>query len=128
MRIRWFQHVPFEGLGYIEHWAKDHRYDVHPTRHWHGDTFDLPSGSVRIAESAACQNQAFCFEDRIFGLQFHLEITKQGAESLISNCGDEIVEGPFIQSTKRILGRERNFIKANAQMSQLLDAFARVSG
>jgi len=93
-----------------------------------GTLTHLLPGSVRFAESAACQNQAFCFENRIFGLQFHLEITKQGAEGLISNCGDEIVEGPFIQSAKRILGRENNFIKANEQMSKLLDAIALVTG
>ena len=29
--------------------------------HWHGDTFDLPSGSVRIASSEACENQGFVF-------------------------------------------------------------------
>ena len=27
--------------------------------HWHGDTFSLPPGAVRMAESAACAQQAF---------------------------------------------------------------------
>jgi len=42
--------------------------------HWHGDTFDLPTGSVRLAESDLCANQAFRLGRRIFGLQFHLEV------------------------------------------------------
>jgi GMP synthase-like glutamine amidotransferase len=45
-----------------------------PTLQWHGDTFDLPAGAVRLAGSAAYPNQAFRFE-RAYGVQFHLEIS-----------------------------------------------------
>ena len=41
---------------------------------WHGDTFDLPEGSVRLASSPLCKNQAFRFGDNIYGFQFHLEV------------------------------------------------------
>ena len=44
--------------------------------HWHGDTFDLPDGAVRLATRAACPNQAYRIGTRIYGFQFHLETTR----------------------------------------------------
>lgn len=64
---------------------------------WHGDTFELPAGAVRLAGSDAYEQQAFSFA-RAYGLQFHIEIDaslarKWGAvpayaESLESIMGD----------------------------------------
>ena len=89
--------------------------------HWHGDTFDLPSGCVRVAESAGCRNQAFTYEERVIGLQFHLEVTPKGAEAMVANCGEEIVEAPFIQNTEGILSSANGFVRANREMDRLLD-------
>lgn len=40
---------------------------------WHGDTFDLPASTLRIASSAAFYNQGFLWE-RALALQFQLEV------------------------------------------------------
>ena len=50
------------------------------TLQWHGDTFDLPEGSVLLASSPAAPNQAFRFGDAAYGIQFHLEVTPEMAE------------------------------------------------
>ena len=42
---------------------------------WHGDTFDLPDGAVRLASSEAYPNQAFRFGANAYGVQFHLEVS-----------------------------------------------------
>ncbi|MDA8157254.1 MAG: hypothetical protein M0Z52_12525 [Actinomycetota bacterium] len=42
---------------------------------WHGDTFDLPDGAVRLASSEIYQNQAFRFGNGVYALQFHIEVT-----------------------------------------------------
>ena len=46
---------------------------------WHGDTFDLPAGAVRLARSAEVSNQAFRVGERAYGVQFHLEVTAEMA-------------------------------------------------
>ena len=46
-----------------------------PCVHWHGDTFTLPEGAVRLAGNDAYENQAFRVGDRAYGLQFHVEVT-----------------------------------------------------
>jgi GMP synthase-like glutamine amidotransferase len=48
------------------------------TFQWHGDTFDLPPGGVRLASSPVCENQAFRV-GRAYGVQFHLEVSQEMA-------------------------------------------------
>lgn len=49
------------------------------TLQWHGDTFDLPDGAVRLARSPMAENQAFRVRERAYGIQFHLEVTGEMA-------------------------------------------------
>jgi GMP synthase (glutamine-hydrolysing) len=44
--------------------------------HWHSDTFSLPPGSALLASSARYKNQAFRSGDKIYGFQFHVEVTQ----------------------------------------------------
>jgi GMP synthase-like glutamine amidotransferase len=50
-----------------------------PTLQWHGDTFDLPEGAVRLAGSPAYENQAFRHGDLTYAVQFHIEVTAEMA-------------------------------------------------
>ena len=49
-----------------------------PTLQWHGDTFDVPDGAVRLATSPAYPNQAFRLGNA-YGVQFHLEVSREMA-------------------------------------------------
>ena len=44
---------------------------------WHGDTFDLPRGSVLLASSELFPNQAVRIGSRAYAVQFHLEVTER---------------------------------------------------
>jgi GMP synthase (glutamine-hydrolysing) len=50
------------------------------TLQWHGDTFDLPDGAVRLAGSPSYPNQAFRFGRSAYGVQFHVEVSREMAE------------------------------------------------
>lgn len=89
--------------------------------HWHGDTFNLPAECVHVAESVACLNQAFSFRDRVVGLQFHLEMTREGVETILDHCRDELVEAPFIQDAGKILSNRHKNEEGNREMDRLLD-------
>lgn len=43
---------------------------------WHGDTFGIPYGGRRLAFSELCQNQTLKYGRNIYGIQFHVEITR----------------------------------------------------
>jgi GMP synthase-like glutamine amidotransferase len=71
--------------------------------HWHGETFSLPDGAIRTAQSRGCQNQAFQFGGHVIGLQFHLETTPASARAIVESCRDELVAGEFIQTEVEML-------------------------
>jgi len=50
-----------------------------PALQWHGDTFDLPQGAVRLAGSPPYPNQAFRFGRSAYGVQFHVEVLPEMA-------------------------------------------------
>jgi GMP synthase (glutamine-hydrolysing) len=98
--------------------------DLPPPRkvfHWHGDTFPIPEGATRIANSKAFPNQGFIFKRNVMALQFHLEVTPSGVKELVDQCRDELVPGPFIQREKEILAEKKAYLPNQKLMFRLLD-------
>lgn len=89
--------------------------------HWHGDTFDLPEGSKLLFESEASKNQGFIYNNRVIGLQFHLEMNEQTINNVIENCRDELVEGKYIQRKEEMLHRADLFKESKKLMFRLMN-------
>jgi GMP synthase (glutamine-hydrolysing) len=58
--------------------------------HWHGDTFDLPASAKNIYSSKLCKNQLFTYNNNVMGLQFHVEVSKNGIEGMMKNLSSEV--------------------------------------
>ncbi len=70
---------------------------------WHGDTFDLPAGSIRLASSRLYPNQAFRYGN-CYALQFHIEVTPEMIKEWFSERDDL----PYImKETERLYPRYR---------------------
>ncbi len=70
---------------------------------WHSYTFDLPEGAVLIAENNACRNQAFEYNGRVIGTQFHPEFNNDCIRELVQEYYDDAGEGPYIQAKEAIM-------------------------
>ncbi len=91
--------------------------------HWHGDTFELPPGALRLATSAACANQGFIFGNRVLALQFHPETTPTGVAALTDVFGAELTPAPFVQTAATIRATPpETYATAHRALHALLDA------
>ncbi|TLX94350.1 MAG: GMP synthase [Thaumarchaeota archaeon] len=63
--------------------------------HWHGDTFELPSGAIRLAHSKDYENQAFKLRSAV-GVQFHLEVDESTIRLWLEKSKNELNAVPYI--------------------------------
>lgn len=74
----------------------------HYVLHWHGDTFDLPSGARRIFSSDLYPNQGFVYGANILALQFHIEVQPHRIEEWLVGhaCEASGLEGNAVQAIR----------------------------
>lgn len=66
--------------------------------HWHGETFSVPVGAVRLLTSQHCENQAFAIGDTL-ALQCHVEMKADMVSEWAALYAGELAEpSPLVQS------------------------------
>lgn len=99
-----------------------------PVLHWHGDTFDLPEGAVRLASTALTPNQAFACGHHALALQFHAEVDGARIESwLIGHTCELTVAGVDVGAlrARSLAVRERAAAAGRELLSRWLDGLQR---
>ncbi|RJQ15978.1 MAG: type 1 glutamine amidotransferase [Nitrospiraceae bacterium] len=80
--------------------------------HWHGETFDVPAGAVRLASSKLYPNQAFRYGKNAYAFQFHIEVRKEMIlEWLKGEPGFEQIREDTEAFYEEYTGRAANFYK-----------------
>lgn len=81
-----------------------------PVLHWHGDTFELPAGAVRLASTELYENQAFAQGRNALALQFHAEADAGRIEQWLIGHGGELaaagIDIPALRARSRSAGAE----------------------
>jgi GMP synthase-like glutamine amidotransferase len=87
--------------------------------HWHHDTFDLPrmpapatppppgtppppTGNALLSSSRLCKNQAFRFKNRLFGFQYHFELTEADIDLILAQGKEELAQIPGADAPAKI--------------------------
>jgi GMP synthase-like glutamine amidotransferase len=80
-----------------------------PVFQWHEDTFELPSAGQLVATSNAIPHQAFRYGENAYGLQFHLEVTKEMIHEWVRTYEDEFDESqaPLVPKLKILCETEK---------------------
>jgi len=96
--------------------------------HWHSDTFRNPDGAVPLGWSDACSDQGFIYNERVIGLQFHLETTQRTAAALIQNSPADLLDaGHFVQTWDAMTSREDRFNNINLHMAGIWEQIEKMN-
>jgi GMP synthase (glutamine-hydrolysing) len=92
--------------------------------HWHNDMPGLPKNTELLAKSNGCPRQAFKVGDRIYGLQCHLEMTKNNILDMLEHCESDLKPDLYVDSKQQLLSHDLEPV--NQKMIALLDYLGKV--
>jgi len=120
--IGWFDlKSTMNGIGHPMLKGFEERFTVF---HWHGDTYNLPPESEHLFFSDVCESQAFLYDSRVLGLQFHFEVTAESVSLMVENGMSELIVSETVQSANKILNETGYFEANNLKMFKILDYLA----
>lgn len=83
--------------------------------------FEFPRGAIHLMQSEICANQAFLYNKRVLGLQFHLEVTPETIHEMVNNCSDEFIVDEYVHTEEEILENTILCTQTNAYLNTLLN-------
>lgn len=91
--------------------------------HWHNDMPGLPPGAQVLAQSSGCPRQIIRFQQKVYGLQCHLEMTKIISQNLIEKLSGEMhqTDHRYVCSPHEILNG--NYNTMHTYMHKFLERF-----
>jgi len=97
--------------------------------HWHGETFSIPPGAVRVLSSSNCGNQAFALGPH-FAMQCHVEMTEELIRTWCQEWWKEVkalaARVPSVQTPEEITDViERKVSALNAVADRVYDQWAK---
>jgi len=60
---------------------------------WHGEGINLPPEIQPLVASPDYPVQAFCAQERCYGLLFHPEMEAEGVQALCRECPEDVIKG-----------------------------------
>lgn len=86
----------------------------------HGDTFDIPQSTIHLAKSDVCPGQAFRYGEKVYGLQFHLEVDQPMIHRWLDNPRNqqEITDSNGKFSIDNIRRETQEHIQSSMELSQ----------
>jgi GMP synthase-like glutamine amidotransferase len=90
--------------------------------HWHGETFSIPEGAVRIMGNRNCENQGFVIGNNL-GMQCHVEMTEELIDIWCETGAGEIEQSrasPSVQTEGQMKGAMREKIEAMRRVADRL--------
>lgn len=92
-----------------------HAFAENVVLHWHGETFDLPFGAVRLASTSVCPNQAFSFGRNVLACQFHPEAAGATIEPwLVGHCCELAAAGVDVPALRAAYQDQAPTLRRNA--------------
>ncbi len=87
--------------------------------HWHNDMPGVPVGSTILAYSDGCPRQIIRFNERVYGLQCHMEMTDELITGMTEHCASDLKPSQYVQNAEKLLSTSMPEI--NEKMLRILN-------
>lgn len=108
--------VESSSKSFVEPWIKSCPPNLNLMQ-WHFDTFDLPEGATLLMTNDVCQNQAFRIGRKIYGFQFHFEVTPEIVSSWL-HIKNAWIEANYPQLDQQLREQLKLYAAQSAQFAE----------